>query len=99
MKRLIESANEDLKNLVNQKKTLADYLVNNCVSTGDGKNAATACNDLREIVARIEILLRVKYVVSTVMNELANPGESVPEVAGLSEVPPVEEDGTEAADA
>ena len=81
--------------MVNQKKTLADYLVNNCVSTGDWKNAATACNDLREIDARIEIMLRVKNVVTNVMSELANPGEAAPEVAGLSEVPPAEEGGTE----
>ena len=76
MQRLIDSANEDLQGLVNKKKTLAEYLVNNCISVGDWKNAATACNDLRELDARIDLMVQVKNVVGQLIQKDKEEKES-----------------------
>jgi hypothetical protein len=84
MERLINSANEDIQSLANKKKTLAEYLVNNCISVGDWKNAATACNDLRELDAKIEIMVQVRNVVTQLSQ--SDSEESSTTASGLKAV-------------
>lgn len=81
MERLIKSADEDIQLLIKKKKSLAEYLINNCIASGNWANAATACNDLRELDARIELLAQVKTVVSQLLNseEFGEDGEEVEE--------------------